>query len=75
MSDEESCPTSLSESLSTLFHIYSCIIVGRVPSKAESAPLPMAHLQRVLMAERTAIEQAVERILGRPAGIKSVISL
>jgi hypothetical protein len=29
---------------------------------------------RALMAERTPIEQAVERILGRPKGIKSVIS-
>jgi threonine dehydrogenase-like Zn-dependent dehydrogenase len=29
---------------------------------------------RALMAERTPIEQAVERILGRPAGMKSVIS-
>lgn len=29
---------------------------------------------RALLAERTPIEQAVERILGRPAGIKSVIS-
>jgi glucose 1-dehydrogenase len=30
---------------------------------------------RALLAERTPIEQAVERILGRPVGIKSVISL
>ncbi|GHO90733.1 glucose dehydrogenase [Reticulibacter mediterranei] len=29
---------------------------------------------RALMAERTPIEQAVERILGRPVGIKSIIS-
>ncbi len=29
---------------------------------------------RSLMAARTPIEQAVERILGRPAGIKSVIA-
>jgi hypothetical protein len=29
---------------------------------------------RTLMAPRAPIEQAVERILGRPAGIKSVIS-
>ena len=29
---------------------------------------------RALVAERTPIEQAVERILGRPTGIKSVVS-
>lgn len=61
------------------------VLLGTVNAGAHDFSTAIADLEvfnqrwpeavRALMAERTPIEQAVERILGQPAGIKTVISL
>ena len=61
------------------------VVLGTVNAGAHDFSAAIADLEtfhqrwpnavRTLLAERTPIEQAVERILGRPAGIKSVIAL